>query len=106
MASAQPLPEKWVLAPPGETAVPLDRYWTMFDDPLVSEFVARAQVENLDLALEAGEAVALVGPVEPVERGHLGEVLGLALGNELLDGDGGELAGAQVDGDAPGPFGG
>ena len=36
MASAQPLPERWVLAPPGETAVPLDRYWTMLEDPLVT----------------------------------------------------------------------
>lgn len=49
MASVQPLPEQWALARPGETQVPLDRYWTMLDDPLVEEFVARAQAENLDI---------------------------------------------------------
>ncbi|MBU7579457.1 MAG: efflux transporter outer membrane subunit [Porphyrobacter sp.] len=50
MASAQPVPDQWVLAEPGATEVPLDRYWTMLGDPLVDEFVTRAQTENLDLA--------------------------------------------------------
>jgi NodT family efflux transporter outer membrane factor (OMF) lipoprotein len=30
--------------------MPLDRYWLLLEDPLVEEFVARAQAENLDLA--------------------------------------------------------
>ncbi len=50
MASVQPVPEQWALAPPGTAEVTYDRYWTMLGDPLVEEFVARAQTENLDLA--------------------------------------------------------
>ena len=49
LASAQPVPEAWALTEPGGTAIPLDRYWLMLDDPLVEEYVARAQDENLDL---------------------------------------------------------
>ncbi|TAD74909.1 MAG: efflux transporter outer membrane subunit [Sphingomonadales bacterium] len=50
MASVQAVPERWVLAEPGATDIPLDRYWLMLDDPLVEEFVTRAQSENLDIA--------------------------------------------------------
>ena len=50
MASAQAIPDQWVLAEPSGAEVPLDRYWLLLDDPLVAEFVARAQVDNLDLA--------------------------------------------------------
>lgn len=50
MASAQPVPERWALAEPSGDAIALDRYWTMLNDPLVDEFVARAQQDNLDLA--------------------------------------------------------
>jgi NodT family efflux transporter outer membrane factor (OMF) lipoprotein len=50
MASAQPIPEQWVLAEPAGADIPLDRYWVMLDDPLVEEFVARARADNLDLA--------------------------------------------------------
>lgn len=50
MASAQAIPAQWVLAEPSGAEVPLDRYWLLLDDPLVEEFVARAQAENLDLA--------------------------------------------------------
>lgn len=50
IGSVQPVPARWVLAEPGATAVPLDRYWAMLGDPLVDEFVARARSENLDLA--------------------------------------------------------
>jgi NodT family efflux transporter outer membrane factor (OMF) lipoprotein len=50
LASVQPLPRQWVLAQPGGVDVPLDRYWVMLDDPLVDELVARARVDNLDLA--------------------------------------------------------
>lgn len=50
MTSVQPVPERWALAPAGDTEVAFDRYWVMLDDPLVNEFVARAQAENLDLA--------------------------------------------------------
>lgn len=53
MASVQPVPERWVLAEPGATEVPLDRYWLMLDDPLVAEFVDRARSENLDIAQAA-----------------------------------------------------
>jgi NodT family efflux transporter outer membrane factor (OMF) lipoprotein len=50
MASAQAIPAQWVLAEPSGAEVPLDRYWLLLGDPLVEEFVARAQTENLDLA--------------------------------------------------------
>ncbi len=50
MASVQPVPEQWALAPPGGTEVRFDRYWLLLEDPLVGEYVARAQAENLDLA--------------------------------------------------------
>ncbi|WP_066524981.1 efflux transporter outer membrane subunit [Erythrobacter sp. CCH5-A1] len=76
MASAQPLPERWVLAPPGETAVPLDRYWTMLDDPLVSEFVARAQAENLDLAQAAARLRAARAGLRQAEAEFLPTISG------------------------------
>ncbi|HSJ78629.1 MAG TPA: efflux transporter outer membrane subunit [Erythrobacter sp.] len=50
MASAQPLPERWALADPAGEAIALDRYWTMLGDPLVDEYVAQAQSDNLDIA--------------------------------------------------------
>lgn len=50
IASVQSVPERWVLAEPGRTAIPLGTYWTMLGDPLVDQFVARARSENLDLA--------------------------------------------------------
>lgn len=50
LESVQPLPPQWVLAEPDGTDIPLDRYWLMLNDPLVEEFVARAQADNLDLA--------------------------------------------------------
>jgi outer membrane protein TolC len=50
MSSAQPIPERWALVEPSGDAIALDRYWAMLDDPLVEEFVARAQQSNLDLA--------------------------------------------------------
>ncbi|MFL0672312.1 MAG: efflux transporter outer membrane subunit [Erythrobacter sp.] len=50
MASAQAIPEQWVLARPSGADIPLDRYWVLLEDPLVEQFVARAQAENLDLA--------------------------------------------------------
>lgn len=49
MSSVQPVPEQWVLAEPGATDIPLERYWVMLEDPLVEEFVGRARAENLDL---------------------------------------------------------
>ena len=50
MASVQPVPDQWVLAEPGATAVPLDRYWTMLGDPLVERLVGDAGgEEDLDL---------------------------------------------------------
>ncbi|MFN7399627.1 MAG: TolC family protein, partial [Sandaracinobacter sp.] len=50
MASAQAIPDAWVMAEPVGADLPLDRYWMMLDDPLVDEFVARGQADNLDLA--------------------------------------------------------
>lgn len=50
MMSAQPVPDQWALAEPGGAAIPLDRYWVMLDDPLVEDYVAQAQGNNLDLA--------------------------------------------------------
>lgn len=53
MARVQSVPERWVLAAPGETAVPLDRYFEMLGDPLVDTLVARARRDNLDIAQAA-----------------------------------------------------
>lgn len=50
MASAQTIPDSWVLAEPDGADIPLDRYWVLLGDPLVEELVAQAQSENLDLA--------------------------------------------------------
>ena len=53
MASAQAIPDRWVLAEPEGADIALDQYWLMLGDPLVEEFVARAQTGNLDLAQAA-----------------------------------------------------
>lgn len=53
MASVQAIPAQWVLAEPEGAAIPLDRYWELLDDPLMTEFVARARSENLDIAQAA-----------------------------------------------------
>lgn len=50
MADVQPLPTRWVLAEPGAVDIPLDRYWVMLDDPLVTDLVAKARGSNLDIA--------------------------------------------------------
>lgn len=50
IASVQTVPQQWVLAEPEGAAIPLDRYWVMLGDPLVEEYVGRAQSDNLDLA--------------------------------------------------------
>lgn len=53
MTSVQPVPERWVLAEPEGADIPLDHYWLLLEDPLVAEFVAKAQTDNLDLAQAA-----------------------------------------------------
>ncbi len=50
MAAAQAIPERWALSDPAGADIPLGRYWLLLDDPLLDEFVARAQADNLDLA--------------------------------------------------------
>lgn len=50
IASVQPIPDRWVLSEPVGADIALDRYWVLLNDPLVEEFVARAQRDNLDLA--------------------------------------------------------
>lgn len=62
MASVADIPERWVLAEPAGADIPLDRYWEMLDDPLITEFVGQAQANNLDLAQAATRLrVALAG---------------------------------------------
>lgn len=78
MASVQPLPERWVLADPGETAVALDSYWTMLDDPLVTELVAKAQAGNLDIAQAAARLRAARAGLRQAEAGFLPTVSGSA----------------------------
>lgn len=53
MASAQAIPDQWVLAAPAGTPVPLDSYWEMLGDPLIADLVARARGGNLDIAQAA-----------------------------------------------------
>ncbi|WP_245806152.1 efflux transporter outer membrane subunit [Erythrobacter donghaensis] len=74
MASVQPIPERWVLAPPGEATVALDRYWAMLDDPLIAQFVERAQAENLDLAQAAARLRAARAGLRQAEAGFLPSV--------------------------------
>jgi NodT family efflux transporter outer membrane factor (OMF) lipoprotein len=76
MASVQPLPERWVLAPPGETEVALARYWTMLDDPLVTELVAKAQADNLDIAQAAARLRAARAGLRQAEAEFLPTVSG------------------------------
>ena len=76
MASVQPLPERWVLADPGETAVALDSYWAMLDDPLVTELVAKAQAGNLDIAQAAARLRAARAGLRQAEAGFLPTISG------------------------------
>lgn len=64
MASVQTVPERWVLAEPGATEIPLDRYWVMLGDPLVDRLVAQARSDNLDIA----QAVARLRAARAVLR--------------------------------------
>lgn len=50
MTSVQAIPDRWVLGEPAGVDIPLDRYWLLLDDPLVTQFVERARTDNLDLA--------------------------------------------------------
>lgn len=76
MASVQPVPDQWVLAPPGDTEVALDRYWTMLDDPLVAELVAKAQSENLDIAQAAARLRAARAGLRQAEAEFLPNISG------------------------------
>lgn len=76
IASVQPLPERWVLAPPGEVEVALDRYWAMLDDPLVSEFVAKAQADNLDIAQAAARLRVARAGLRQAQAGFLPTISG------------------------------
>ncbi len=71
LASAQPIPDRWVLANPGEAEVPLDGYWAMLDDPLITEFVAAARSQNLDLAQAAARLRAARAGLRQAEAGFL-----------------------------------
>ena len=76
IASVQPLPDRWVLAPPGEVEVALDRYWATLDDPLVSEFVAKAQADNLDIAQAAARLRAARAGLRQAQAGFLPTISG------------------------------
>lgn len=76
MADIQPLPDRWVLAPPGETEIVLDRYWTMLDDPLVDEFVAKARADNLDIAQAVARLRAARAGLRQAQAGFLPTVSG------------------------------
>ncbi|MFO6446273.1 efflux transporter outer membrane subunit [Erythrobacter sp. NE805] len=76
MASVQPLPDQWAVARPGDTEVPLDRYWTMLGDPLVEEFVARAQDQNLDIAQAAARLRVARAGLRQAEAGFLPTISG------------------------------
>ena len=80
IASVQPLPQQWVLAPPGGAEVPFDRYWTMLDDPLANEFVAQAQAGNLDLAQAVTRVRAARAGLRQARAGFLPTVSGRAGG--------------------------
>jgi NodT family efflux transporter outer membrane factor (OMF) lipoprotein len=65
-----------VLAPPGEVEVALDRYWAMLDDPLVSEFVAKAQADNLDIAQAAARLRVARAGLRQAQAGFLPTISG------------------------------
>lgn len=69
-----------MLAPPGDTAVAPDRYWIMLGDPLVEAFVARAQVQNLDLAQAVARLRAARAGLRQARAGFLPSVQGSAGG--------------------------
>lgn len=86
IASVEAIPDQWTLAPPGGSDVALDRYWTMLGDPLVEEFVARAQAENLDLAQAAARLRAARAGLRQARAGFLPTVTGSAgAGREVGD---------------------
>jgi NodT family efflux transporter outer membrane factor (OMF) lipoprotein len=74
----QPVPERWVLASTGGSEVALDRYWAMLEDPLVEEFVARAQADNLDIAQAAARLRAARAGLRQARAGFLPTVTGNA----------------------------
>lgn len=78
LASVEAIPDRWVLAPLGGSEIALDRYWAMLDDPLVEEFVARAQADNLDIAQAAARLRAVRAGLRQARAGFLPTVTGNA----------------------------
>ena len=53
---AQPdiaVPAQWQIADPAPVSTDLTEYWTLLGDPLLSDFVEQAILENRDLAQSA-----------------------------------------------------
>ncbi|QZH75027.1 MAG: efflux transporter outer membrane subunit [Erythrobacter sp.] len=47
------VPAEWALSNPAPISTDLTQYWTLLDDPLLTQFVEQAIVENRDLAVSA-----------------------------------------------------
>jgi NodT family efflux transporter outer membrane factor (OMF) lipoprotein len=76
MASAQTIPDQWVLAEPAGADLPLDQYWVLLEDPLVTALVARAQTGNLDIAQAAARLRAARAGLQQARAARVPTVTG------------------------------
>ena len=68
------VPEDWAIANPTGPEVALLDYWTLLEDPLVDEFVERAQSDNLDLAQALARLRAAQARLREARAGRLPNV--------------------------------
>ena len=81
-----PVPATWAEAEGAPASLDVAQYWRMLDDPLLSEFVEAALVNNLDLAQSAARLEQARAQLSGARAGYLPQVSGSGRAQQdLLD---------------------
>jgi NodT family efflux transporter outer membrane factor (OMF) lipoprotein len=70
------IPASWAVSDPASASLDLTAYWRMLDDPLLSEFVETALVNNLDLAQSAARLRQARAQLSGARAGYLPQLSG------------------------------
>ena len=79
MDIAQPdvaVPADWQIADPAPVSTDLTQYWTLLGDPLLSDFVEQAIMENRDLAQSAARLDQARASLVQARAGYLPSITG------------------------------